>query len=116
MTRSTDAEVIQNRRTIVRNQMKGHVHRNTLEVKRWNQTIVVEKGTMSDLEISIFASSNRRAAAAQKVYNELAYADTAAYFDETLAFLIRSEMAAGGSHEKLTIYLEAHQILNGEDQ
>lgn len=115
MNLPTVAEVMQNRREIIRGRMKGYVHRNCVEMKKWHQKIVVEQDTMSDLEISNFASSNRRAAAAQNIYNEVVHSDTAEHFDETLAFLIRGEMAAGGSHEKLTVYLEAHQILTGED-
>lgn len=111
-----DHEVVKDRHDIIRSRMKGYLRRNVAEMKRWNQIVAVENQTMTISAINALASSNIRAAAAHEIARELEFADTVEHFEETLAFKLRAEMSASGRHEKLAVFLEAHQILTGEDK
>lgn len=111
-----DHDVVKNRHDIIRSRMKGHLRRNVAEMKRWNQIVAVENQTMTISAINAFASSNLRAAAAHEIVRELEFKDSVEHFEETLAFKLRAEMSSSGRHEKLAVFLEAHQILTGEDK
>lgn len=110
------ATVLTGKKAELRDVMTDHVMTNISLMNRWHKAVTVDRETMSPQAVRTLASSNLRAAAAADILNELEYQPTADRIEYTLGHKIVHEMGATGSQEALAVYVEAHQILTGENE
>lgn len=109
------ATVLTGNKVILRDTMTDYVMVNISTMNRWHKAVTVDRDTMSPQAVKALASSNLKATAAADILKELDFQPTADRIEQSIAYKIAHEMTATGSHEALAVYIEAQQILRGED-